>query len=263
MGIINVTPDSFSDGGRYVDVEKAVERARQMARDGAEIVDIGGESTRPGARPVEAEEEVRRVLPVVAGICQAGIKAAVSIDTSKAAVAEACIRQGVDIVNDISGLRGDARMMEVVAASHVGLVIMHMQGTPGSMQLAPSYSDVVDEVGAFLERQVAVAEAAGVERDRIVIDPGIGFGKSFEHNIALLRGLPELRARVGRPVLVGASRKSLFAALSGAELPECRLWPTVATTCLARELGAMVHRVHDVAQNVQALRMIEAMLIAG
>lgn len=263
MGILNVTPDSFSDGGRYFEVERAVKKALAMSRAGAAIVDIGGESTRPGADAVGVEEEMERVLPILrdSRLTRAGI--ALSVDTSKAVVAAACIREGADIVNDITGLRGDPRMIEAVAQSQAGLVIMHMQGKPRTMQVAPAYGDVVDEVGEFLERQLAVAEAAGVERERVVVDPGIGFGKTLDHNLALLRAIPELIERVRRPVLVGVSRKSMFAPLVGADSMQERLWPTVATTCLTRELGARIHRVHDVVENAQALKMTEALLSAG
>ena len=167
------------------------------------------------------------------------------------------------IVNDVTGLCGDPRMAEVVAACDAGLVIMHMQGDPRNMQKAPVYGDVVEEVGDYLSRQLAFAEAAGVARDRVVVDPGIGFGKSLDHNLALLRAIPQLLDHIGRPVLIGVSRKSMFAALLGAKAVEERLWPTVATTCLARELGARIHRVHDIAENVQALKMTEAILSGG
>lgn len=263
MGILNVTPDSFSDGGIYLRVEDAIESAIRMAHAGAGIIDIGGESTRPGAAAVSLKEELLRVVPVVQEVRAACRGVAVSVDTSKSDVARACIREGADIVNDVTGLCGDPRMAEVVAACDAGLVIMHMQGDPRNMQKAPVYGDVVEEVGDYLSRQLAFAEAAGVARDRVVVDPGIGFGKSLDHNLALLRAIPQLLDHIGRPVLIGVSRKSMFAALLGAKAVEERLWPTVATTCLARELGARIHRVHDIAENVQALKMTEAILSGG
>lgn len=259
MGVLNVTPDSFSDGGKFVDVSRAVEQAREMARAGADMIDIGGESTRPGAAPVSAEEELRRVIPVVERLADL----LVSIDTMKAAVAERALGAGARIVNDIRALRFDPRMVEVVRDAGAGLVLMHMQGTPQTMQEAPHYNDVVTEVRTFLAERVAFAEARGVKKSQIAVDPGIGFGKTVEQNLQLLARLEELAA-LGCPVLVGTSRKSfigkVLAPPGAGPVRETgrRLWGTAATVAWAVAHGARVVRVHDVAEMADVVRMVEA-----
>lgn len=246
MGIVNVTPDSFSDGGRFVDRDPAVRHARALVAAGADVLDVGGESTRPGADPVTADEELARVEPVIAAI--AGFGVPVSVDTTKADVAERALAAGASIVNDVSGGRNDPRMLDVVAAVGAGFVIMHMQGAPRTMQVAPHYGDVVAEVSEFLAARVEAAVAAGIDRDRILVDPGIGFGKTVAHNLALLRGLGSVRDATGAPVLVGASRKGFLGALLGepAVAPDARDDATTATTVWAFTHGAAMVRVHDV-----------------
>lgn len=278
MGVLNVTGDSFSDGGRFLEPEAAVARALEMEAEGADVIDIGGESTRPGARPVSVEEELARVVPVLERLAQlraAGegapahmaskpFRAAISIDTSKAAVARAAMALGAEIINDVTALRGDAAMASVARETGAAVVLMHMQGSPQTMQAAPAYAgdDVVAAVRAFFAERVATARAAGIAPECIALDPGIGFGKTVEHNLALLRHVNELFApEVGtRPVLVGVSRKSFLGKITGATSPEDRLWPTVALTSFARELGLRAFRVHDVRANREALRMTEAIL---
>jgi dihydropteroate synthase len=255
MGVVNVTPDSFSDGGRYLDAGAAIGHGLELVRDGAEILDVGGESTRPGAEVVEEAEELRRVEPVVAGL--AGI-ATVSIDTSKAAVAEAAIGAGAVIVNDVTAMRGDPEMAAMCAEREVGVVLMHMPGDPRTMQDDPTYEDVVDDVKAFLAERVEVAVAAGVEEERIWLDPGIGFGKTLDHNLELLRRLGELR-ELGRPLVIGTSRKSFIGRIDGSDVGD-RLGGTIASSVLATAEGADVLRVHDVAETAQAVRVAEAVL---
>lgn len=256
MGILNVTPDSFSDGGRFFDAGRAVEQGLRLLAEGADILDIGGESTRPGAGPVSAGEELRRVLPVLRGL-RSQTRALLSIDTMKAAVARAALEAGADIINDVTGLGGDAGMIRLAAETEAGLVVMHMQGSPQTMQAAPRYLDVVAEVRAFFERRLRVLEEAGIDPRRVVLDPGFGFGKTAEHNLELMRRLPELRV-AERPLLAGISRKSVLAHLSGRADAAARSWTTVAVTAWLREQGAEIHRVHEVEANLQALRMIEA-----
>lgn len=255
MGVVNVTPDSFSDGGRYLDADAAIAHGVELVRDGAEILDVGGESTRPGAEPVGVEEELRRVEPVVAGLAGG---ATVSIDTSKAAVAAVAIDAGAAIVNDVTALRGDAEMAGLCAERGVGVVLMHMPGDPRTMQDEPSYGDVVDEVKAFLGERVEVAVAVGIAEDRIWLDPGIGFGKTLEHNLELLRRLGELR-ELSRPLVIGTSRKSFIGRIDGSEVDD-RLGGTIASSVLAAAEGADVLRVHDVAEIAQAIRVAEAVL---
>jgi dihydropteroate synthase len=293
MGIVNVTPDSFSDGGLFLDAGAAVAHARKLAADGADILDIGGESTRPGAEPVPIEEELSRVAPVLDEISDIG--AQISIDTSKAGVARAAIERGASIVNDVSALRADAGMAELLAETGVGCCLMHMRGEPRSMQRDPRYGDVVDEVKAFLEERLSFAVRAGVREEQIMLDPGIGFGKTVVHNLALLRRLAEL-ASLGRPLVVGTSRKSFLgriladapaqaigasrageARASGSPAPlrgsragepdagqaeqlALRLPGTIATNVLALERGASVFRVHDVAPVRAALTTAAATL---
>jgi dihydropteroate synthase len=261
MGILNVTPDSFSDGGRHAGVEAALEHARRMIGEGVDIIDVGGESTRPGAAAVGVEEEIARTRPVVAAL-RAEWAGLISIDTMKSAVAAAALEAGADIVNDVSGLRGDSAMPGLCAASGCGVVVMHMQGDPRTMQLAPAYDDVVGEVRAFFEERLATLAAAGIDPEALCFDPGIGFGKTVEHNLALLRGLGAL-AVGGRPLLLGVSRKSFIGRVLDSPEVGDRGWPTVALTAWAREAGARIHRVHDVRPNVEALRMVEAILTAG
>jgi dihydropteroate synthase len=254
MGVLNVTPDSFSDGGRFLDAEAAVAHGLELAEQGAEILDVGGESTRPGAEEVSAEEEVARVEPVVAGLANS----TVSIDTSKLAVAEAALEAGASIVNDVTALRHDPEIGGLCAERGAGLILMHMQGDPRTMQVDPTYDDVVDDVKAFLAERLAVAVDVGVDEGRIWLDPGIGFGKTLEHNLELLRRLGELR-ELGRPLVVGASRKSFIGKIDGSSVGE-RIGGSIASGVLAAAGGADVLRVHDVAETAQAIEMASAIL---
>jgi dihydropteroate synthase len=256
MGILNVTPDSFSDGGAFADLRQAVAHAQKMAAAGADIIDIGGESTRPGAAAVSTEEELRRVVPVIEQIANHQSPVTISVDTRKAAVAERAVAAGAQIVNDVSALRFDARMANVVRDSGAGVVLMHMQGTPETMQTEPRYDDVVAEVREFLAERITFAESRGIKKTQIAIDPGIGFGKTVEHNLALLAGLPEFVA-LGCPVLVGASRKAFIGRVLGRE-PVERLAGSVAVAMWAVARGARIVRVHDAAETVDAVRMVEA-----
>jgi dihydropteroate synthase len=256
MGIVNVTPDSFSDGGLFLEPEAAIAHGEQLVRDGAEILDVGGESTRPGAEEVGVEEELARTEPVVADLEGLGYR--VSIDTSKLAVAEAAIEAGAEIVNDVTALRGDPEMAALCAERGVTVVLMHMPGNPRTMQDDPQYDDVVDEVKEFLARRIEVAVDAGVGEDRIWVDPGIGFGKTLDHNLELLRRLGELRA-LGRPLVIGTSRKSFIGKIDGSAV-EDRIGGSIASAVLAAADGADVLRVHDVAEVSQALRIAEAVL---
>ena len=243
MGILNVTPDSFSDGGRFLSPDAAVKRALIMEKEGADIIDVGGESSRPGAEPVPVEEELRRVLPVLERL-RGKLRIPISIDTTKAEVAEAALRAGASIVNDISALRFDPAMAPLVAKFGAGLVLMHMLGTPKTMQQAPHYEDVVTEVRDFLAERAQYAQSQGIPREAIAVDPGIGFGKTVEHNLELLRRLPEL-VELGFPVLVGPSRKSFIGAILGLGVEE-RLEGTLAACAVAVVRGADILRVHDV-----------------
>jgi dihydropteroate synthase len=256
MGVVNVTPDSFSDGGRFLDAQAAVEHGRGLAAEGADILDVGGESTRPGAQAVEAEEELARVEPVVAALASGGHS--VSIDTSKVAVAAAALDAGAQIVNDVTALRADPELAGMCAERGCGLVLMHMLGDPRTMQDDPRYGDVVDDVRAFLAERIETAVAAGVDEDRIWVDPGIGFGKTVEHNLELTRRLGELR-ELGRPIVYGSSRKSFIGKLTGAPV-DARLGGTIASNVLACARGADVLRVHDVGPVRQALTVAEAIL---
>ncbi len=251
MGILNVTPDSFSDGGRWLDPARALRRARRMVRDGASIVDVGGESTRPGAARIPAREELRRVLPVVEALAAEGVL--VSIDTSKAAVAEAAFRAGAKILNDVTALRGDRRMARVAAKAGVAVILMHMKGRPRTMQKAPRYRDIVREITDFFLKSLKSALRAGIPRDRILLDPGIGFGKLPEHNVEILRRLEEFR-RLGCPLVVGTSRKSFIGHYLGRKVDE-RLPGTAATVAAAIFRGADVVRVHDVREMSDVARM--------
>ncbi len=257
MGVLNVTPDSFSDGGEYMDAEAAVAHARAMASEGAALVDVGGESTRPGAAPVGEAEELRRVMPVVEALGGAG-GVPISIDTSKAAVARAATAGGATFVNDVTALRGDPGMAEVVAASGAEVCLVHMLGEPRTMQDDPRYDDVVSDVKALLEERLAFAVAEGIAEQRVWLDPGIGFGKTLQHNLELLRRLAEIVA-LGRPVLVGASRKRFIGTLTG-RAEQDRVAGTVAANVMAFERGAHMFRVHDVAATRDALAVASATL---
>ncbi len=254
MGVVNVTPDSFSDGGEFFAADAAVEHCRELLDEGADILDIGGESTRPGAQPVPADEELRRVLPVLEGAAAMGGR--ISIDTAKAEVARRALDAGASIVNDVSALRFDPELAGVVADAGARCCLMHMLGEPRTMQDDPRYDDVVADVKAFLEERLAFAVEAGIPEERIWLDPGIGFGKTLEHNLELLRRLDEIVA-IGRPVVVGTSRKSFLGKLTGSSETE-RLPGTIATNVLALERGARIFRVHDVAEAVQALAVAAA-----
>jgi dihydropteroate synthase len=256
MGVVNVTPDSFSDGGRYLDVHAAVAHGIELEAEGAGILDIGGESTRPGASPVSDEIELARVRPVIEGLVAARTRAQLSIDTSKSSVAAAATTAGATLVNDITALRGDPRMAEVVASSGADCCLMHMLGEPRTMQEDPRYGDVVSEVKAFLCERLEFATAAGIDERRIMLDPGIGFGKTLEHNLELLRRLDELVA-IGRPLVIGTSRKSFLGRLTGRSVDQ-RLAGTIATNVLAYLHGARVFRVHDVAPVHDALAVTAA-----
>ncbi|RYD37010.1 MAG: dihydropteroate synthase [Verrucomicrobiaceae bacterium] len=258
MGVLNITPDSFSDGGQFLDPAAAVEKGLQMVADGAEILDIGGESTRPGAVAVGTDEELRRILPVIRRLREAS-RVAISIDTMKASVAAAAVEAGAEIINDISGLRADPGMAGVAARTGAGLVLMHMRGTPRTMQIRPEYSDVTAEVAASLTAACDEAVSAGVNPECIAVDPGIGFGKTMEHNLTLLRSLARFQIH-GRPVLLGVSRKSFLGRILGLTDPVTRDGPTAAITAWARQHGVRIFRVHAVRHNVHALRMMEAIL---
>ncbi len=256
MGVVNVTPDSFSDGGRYLEAEAAIEHGLELEAEGATILDVGGESTRPGADPVSEAEELRRVIPVIEGLIARGSGARISIDTSKAGVATRALAAGATLVNDVTALRGDPDMARVVAASGADLCLMHMLGDPRTMQDDPRYDDVVNDIKAFLEERMALAVGAGIAEERILLDPGIGFGKTIEHNLELLRRLGEF-LDLGRPVVIGTSRKSFLGRLTGREAPD-RVAATVATNVLAYERGARVFRVHDVGPVHDALLVTAA-----
>jgi len=257
MGILNVTPDSFSDGARFMDVEAAVAHARQMIAQGADIIDVGGESTRPGSAPVSAQEEKKRVLPVIERLAQ-GTDALISIDTTKAEVARASLAAGAAMVNDISGLRFDAEMASVVAEQGVPVCIMHIQGTPRSMQEDPRYDDLMGEIIDHLEEGLEIAQRAGILQGKIIVDPGIGFGKTVEHNLEILRRLRELKV-LGRPILVGASRKSVIGKVLGLAADE-RVEGTAAAVAISIANGADLVRVHDVKQMTRVTRMTDAMV---
>ncbi len=260
MGIVNATPDSFSDGGEHASADAAAAHGRRMLAEGAALIDIGGESTRPGAQPVGLDEERRRVLPVVEALAA---EAEISVDTSKAALAGDALAAGAHMINDVTALRGDAAMAEVLAQTGARCCLMHMEGEPRTMQSEPSYGDVVDDVRAFLEERVAYAVGAGIAEERIVLDPGIGFGKTVQHNLELLERLGEL-TQIGRPLLVGTSRKSFLgrlAARDGEDAPvRGRLPGTIATNVLALERGASIFRVHDVGPVRDALAVAAATL---
>jgi dihydropteroate synthase len=254
MGILNVTPDSFSDGGRFISLERAIEHGRAMIEAGARLIDIGGESTRPGAQDVSEAEEIDRVVPIVRAL--ASSQAIVSVDTSKAAVMRAAIEAGAMLINDVRALREEGAL-EVVASSSVGVCLMHMQGQPRTMQVNPSYANVVAEVRDFLADRLRACVDRGVAAERICIDPGIGFGKRVEHNLQLLAALPEL-AKLQRPILIGVSRKSMFSTLLGRGVDD-RLAGNIAMATAAALAGAHILRVHDVAETVDALKIVAAL----
>ncbi len=257
MGVLNVTPDSFSDGGEFFDAEKAVERGLQMAAEGAAIIDIGGESTRPGSAPVSDEEHIRRVVPVIKALCKK-IDVPISIDTYKLEVAKAALEAGAGMINDITAL-SDERMAELAAEQDVPVVLMHMQGTPATMQIEPKYEDVVSEVLQFLLERARRAEDAGIDGKKIFIDPGIGFGKTLEHNLLLLRNIDKFVA-AGYRVLVGTSRKSFIGKLTGREKPSERIFGTAATVALCAAAGVSIVRVHDVAEMVDVVKTTNAIV---
>ena len=259
VGILNVTPDSFSDGGDFLNPEMAAARASVMLDEGAEIIDVGGESTRPGSDPVPQEEEVRRVVPVIEKVLFERPDAILSIDTYRAATAEAALEAGARIVNDVTALRGDPRMAGVVAGARCPVILMHMLGEPKTMQRDPRYEDVAREVREFLAARVEHAVAAGVEPENIILDPGIGFGKTLEHNLALLRRLGSI-VDLGFPVLVGTSRKRFIGSITGVEEARDRVSGTVAANVIAYERGATFFRVHDVRANREALAVVRAVL---
>jgi dihydropteroate synthase len=254
MGILNVTPDSFSDGGSFLDAGRAVARGEEMIAEGAELIDVGGESTRPGAAPVDEAEELRRVIPVVRALASR-TRAAISVDTRKVGVARAALEAGACIVNDIEAQRSDPELWKVVAAAGAGYVAMHMRGTPQTMQTDPRYDDVVAEVAGFFQERLSRLEESGVRPEQLLFDPGIGFGKTLDHNLALIRGLRVISA-LGRPILLGVSRKSFIGRCFGSE-PHQRLGGSLACALWAAGSGAGMFRVHDVAETVQALRMRE------
>jgi dihydropteroate synthase len=253
MGILNVTPDSFSDGGEWIDPDQAVRRARTMVRDGADIIDVGGESTRPGADAVPAKEEARRVVPVIRRLAAEGML--VSVDTSKASVARAAFRAGAKILNDVTALRGDPAMARAAARAGVAVVLMHMKGTPRTMQRNPEYGDVVEEILGFFRESLRNALRAGIERDKMILDPGIGFGKSPEHNLEILRRLDEFRS-LGRPLAIGTSRKGFIGRALGRRVDD-RVSGTAATVAAAILRGADVVRVHDVREMSDVARMTD------
>ena len=256
MGILNVTPDSFSDGGRYLDVHRAVVHAETLVAEGATLIDIGGESSRPGASPVSVDEELARVLPIVRVLADT-VDALISVDTSKAAVAQHALQAGAHIVNDITALCGDLEMATVIAEMDAGVILMHMKGTPRTMQHAPQYNDVVSEIRSWLEEKVRNAEARGIAAERIIVDPGIGFGKTTEHNLEILKHLSEFR-ELNKPLLVGTSRKSFIGNVLGLPVTE-RVEGTAATVCWAILHGADIVRVHDVKANARAAQMTDAL----
>jgi dihydropteroate synthase len=259
MGVLNVTPDSFSDGGQYADADAAVEHGLEMATAGADLIDIGGESTRPGADPVFDDEQIRRVVPVIQRLAKEIPDTALSIDTTRSSVAIAALDAGAHIVNDISAGTDDSQMFSLIARRRAPIILMHMLGRPKTMQLAPAYDDVTAEVSGFLNEQIINAGIHGIDVDRILIDPGIGFGKKVEHNLTLLRRLMELTV-LGRPLVVGTSRKSFIGKITGESEPSGRLFGTAASVAWCVANGARIVRVHDVEPMAKVVRMISAIL---
>jgi dihydropteroate synthase len=262
VGILNVTPDSFSDGGDFLDPEVAADQAATMLDEGADMLDVGGESTRPGSDPVSQEEEIRRVVPVLERILSVRPEAVISIDTYRSGTATAALEAGASLVNDVTALRGDPRMASVIQEAACPVILMHMQGEPKTMQKEPHYEDVVGEVRDFLAERAEYAVAAGVRPENVIVDPGIGFGKNLEHNLALLRNLDAV-VDLGFPVLIGASRKRFIERITGVQEARGRVSGTVATTVLAYERGATFFRVHDVRANREALAVAEAVFHAS
>jgi dihydropteroate synthase len=254
MGIINVTPDSFSDGGRFFQAEQAIEQGLRLAQDGADILDIGGESTRPGSEPVTVEEELKRIIPVIENLAQK-VRIPISIDTYKAEVAKRALEAGAEIINDISALRFDPEMVKAAREFNCPVVLMHIQGTPRQMQENPVYQDVIGEIKAYFQRQIAYARQNGLDESQLIIDPGIGFGKTLEHNLGILQGLSKFQ-ELGRPILLGVSRKSFVGKIL--DLPvEDRLEGSLAAMAYAILQGANIVRVHDVRESVRAARIID------
>jgi len=259
MGILNVTPDSFSDGQRFFKTADAVRHGLRMAAEGADIIDVGGESTRPGARAVSESEELRRVIPVITALVRK-ISIPISVDTRKSGVADAALEAGGTIVNDVSGLAADPNMAHTIAARKAGVIVMHMKGEPATMQVRPSYKNLMAEIIASLDRSIKRALAAGIARKDITVDPGIGFGKTVEHNLEILRRLGELK-KLGCLICVGTSRKSFIGKILGIHSPDARLSGSLATAVVAVMNGARILRVHDVAPTVQAVRMVDRILV--
>ncbi len=256
MGILNVTPDSFHDGGRYASLEAAMAQARAMAADGAGIIDIGGESTRPGAAAVDVDDEIKRVIPAIEAVA-AELETPVSIDTSKAKVAAQALKAGAVMINDVTALRGDPRMAAIAAEAGCPVCLMHMLGEPRTMQDNPLYEDVVVQIEEFFQERISFAVSQGIKRENIILDPGIGFGKTVEHNLTILGNLDEFAA-LALPLMIGVSRKRFIGAVAGENDTAGRLPGTIAANVLARAGGAGIFRVHDVAENVQALKVAEA-----
>ena len=260
MGVLNITPDSFSDGGRFLDTDKAIEHGLKMASDGAAIIDIGAESTRPGAEPVSTDEQIRRVVPVIEALCKK-IKVPISIDTNRSEVAEAALEAGASMINDITAL-SDERMGELAAEKQVPVALMHMQGTPATMQIEPKYEDVVNDVLRFLLEKANRAEQFGIPKERIFIDPGIGFGKTLEHNLKLLRNIDKF-VTAGYRVLVGTSRKSFIGKITNKEKPSDRIFGTAASVALCVAKGVSVVRVHDIAEMIDVVKVATAITSEG
>lgn len=255
MGILNTTPDSFSDGGHFNSLDRALNQADQMLQAGASIIDVGGESTRPGAKDVSVDEEMNRVIPVIEGI-RSRLDIAISIDTSKCAVMAEAIKAGAGMINDVNALQVDGAL-DIAARSSAVVCLMHMQGKPRTMQQSPQYGDCVAEVGNFLQERIEAAEIAGIKREKIIIDPGFGFGKSLEHNLLLLKGLPELQERLQRPLLVGISRKSMLGHILNREVDD-RLYGSLAAAALASWMGVAIVRVHDVLETMDIVKVVNA-----
>lgn len=260
MGVLNVTPDSFYDGGRFFDQEKAISRGLELAAQGIDILDIGGESSRPGSEPIPPEEELKRVMPVIKSI-RPRVQCLLSIDTTKAVVAKAAIEEGAEIINDISALRADPEMSRIVAKNKAGLILMHMKGTPKTMQINPSYQEVISEITSFFQERMAVAQDAGIKPEQIILDPGIGFGKRLEDNLRLINELDSFLF-LGRPLLVGISRKSFIGQILNLP-PEERLEGTIASAIISYLRGASILRVHDPTAINRAIRVVEAILSSG
>ncbi len=261
MGILNITPDSFSDGGKFLDKDSALYQAETLITEGADILDIGGESSRPFSEPVPVDEELNRVIPIIKAI-RSRFNIPISIDTTKHQVAKAALDEGADIINDISALRFDDKMVKVAATYGVPVILMHMKGTPKDMQINPVYKDVVKEVTEFLKQRLEFAYSNGIKLENIILDPGIGFGKSFDHNLELINKLNEI-VSIGQPVLIGASRKAFIGAITGIKEPEKRDIPTLAVTSVCALKGAHIMRVHKVGITCQVLKVVDAIKRVG